>query len=113
MYDPIDEKSGHTSQLKMWERRMRRVSAVACTPQWASSVPPPTRVHLQQRDHGDVIKVRMGHEDVVDADELLELRAPHAGPCIDQHIVIDEQGRGALIASADSAAAIRRPATSS
>ncbi len=38
----------------------------------------------------------MGHEDVVDTQQLVELQITHPGAGIDQHIVIHKQGRRTL-----------------
>jgi hypothetical protein len=70
------------------------------------------RVH-QQRDHRDVVKVRMGDEDVINLQELVVLQITHPGACIDQDVVIDQQCRGALVAPTYSATAPPEPAPSS
>jgi len=66
------------------------------------------RVH-KKRDHGDVIKVRMRHKDVINQQEFFELQVPDPGSRIDEDIMIHKQRRRALIAPANATAAPQNP----
>jgi len=52
-----------------------------------------------------VIEVRVGQVDVVDQRELGERKVADTRARVDQHIVIDEEGRGAQMAAANATAA--------
>ncbi len=58
----------------------------------------------QQRQAGDVIEMRVRHEDMVDHAHLGQAEIADARPCVDQHIVI-EQHRGRAQIPPDPAAA--------
>jgi hypothetical protein len=55
-----------------------------------------------------VVEVRVAHEDVVDLGELLEGEVAHARARVDQHVVVDQKGRGAKAAT-DASAAPQHP----
>lgn len=58
----------------------------------------------QQGDTGNVVEMRMRHEDVVDSHHGFDGKIGDAGPRIDQDIVIHQDGSGAQIAADSSAA---------
>jgi hypothetical protein len=59
--------------------------------------------HEGQR--GQMVKVRMRDEDVIDLRQFGDRQVADPGPGIDQDVVVDQQRRGAQMSPADSAAA--------
>ena len=58
-----------------------------------------------QRQAGDVVEVRVGEEDVVDAQHLLAREVADAGAGVDEHVLIDQERRCLAIASDGAGAA--------
>jgi len=58
----------------------------------------------QKRDAGDVIQVRVRHEDVIDFLQIGERQISHAGAGVDQHIVVQKHGGRAQLPADTSAA---------
>lgn len=79
------------------------VSALACTTT-GDSAQLAHRVD-QHRQGRDVVEMRMGQKDVIDALEHRERQIARARAAVDQDVVVDEKGRGARLRTADPAAA--------
>jgi hypothetical protein len=61
---------------------------------WRPPGAPPHHAVSQQRHGQHVIQVRMAQQDVVDALELLERQIADARASIDEHIIVEQKGRG-------------------
>ena len=63
----------------------------------------------QKGDEGDVVEVRMGHEDVVDAQQLIVFEFADTGSAINEDVIVDQKGRGARLPPTDATAASQHP----
>ena len=58
-----------------------------------------------ERQAGDVVEVRMGEEDVLDAQHFLAREVAHAGAGVDEHVLVDQERGGSAIAGNGAGAA--------
>ena len=90
----IAEKSGHTSQLKMCECRMRMVSGVACLHRRLAQLA--HRVD-HQRQRGDVVEVRMVRKTWSIRANSSSVRSPTPVPQSIRDVVVEQERGGARL----------------
>jgi hypothetical protein len=90
-------KSGQITPLKMWCAGRRW---------WRAARAPDRRVPAiahhavgQETDGQHVVEVRMADQDVVDRDQFVERQITHAGSGVNQHVVVEQERRGAALAT--------------
>jgi hypothetical protein len=64
----------------------------------------PDRIH-EEWNTSDMVKVGMGYEDVVDLTHLGQAQTSHARACVDQNVIVHQEGRSVEIAAYAAATA--------